>query len=94
MWMSGCCLPTPMTLASGGSAILPSTNQLLRPSDQQCSHHPAGSVQKSRGDNVVRMWLQLRSCVLCYKGGIVVMDVIWRRLCVSMIWRRLCVSMI
>ena len=24
----------------------------------------------------------------CYKGGIVVMDVIWRRLCVSMIWGR------
>ena len=24
----------------------------------------------------------------CYKGGIVVMDVIWRRLCVSMILRK------
>ena len=22
----------------------------------------------------------------CYRGGIVVMDVFWRRLCVSMIW--------
>ena len=24
----------------------------------------------------------------CYKGGIMVMDVIWRRLCVSIIWER------
>ena len=24
----------------------------------------------------------------CYRGGIVVMDVIWRRLCVNMIWGR------
>ena len=24
----------------------------------------------------------------CYRGGIVVMDVIWRRLCVSLIWGR------
>ena len=49
---------------------------------------PAGSVHKSRGDSVVRMWLQLKrwcvSCVCC-RGRIVVMDVIWCRLCVSMI---------
>ena len=41
---------------------------------------PAVSVHKSRGDNVVRMWVQLKrlsvSCVCgCYRGGIVVMDV-------------------
>ena len=52
------------------------------------SHHlasssitPAGSVHKSRGDNVVRMWVQLNrwcvSCVGVYRGGIVVMDVIF-----------------
>ena len=35
-----CCLPTPMTLASGGvrCSRLWSTSQLLRPSGQQCSH--------------------------------------------------------
>ena len=35
-----CCLPTPMTLASGGvrCSRLCSTRQLLRPSGQQCSH--------------------------------------------------------
>ena len=54
---------------------------------------PAGSVHKSRGDNVVHMWVQLkRWCVCsvyeCYRGGIVVMDVIWRLLCVNMIWER------
>ena len=49
---------------------------------------PAGSVHKSRG---VCMWVQMkRLCMLCvcvsecYKGDIVVMDMIWRRLFVSM----------
>ena len=50
-----CCLPTPMTLASGGGGVrssrLWSTNRLLRPSGQQCSHS-AGSVHKFRADNV------------------------------------------
>ena len=48
----------------------------------------AGSVHKSRGDSVVRMLVQLKIwCVMCvgFAEGIVVMDVIWRRLCVSMI---------
>ena len=40
---------------------------------------PAGSVHKSRGDNVVRMWVQLKRYVCrvcrCYRGGIMVMDV-------------------
>ena len=53
----------------------------------------AWSVQKSRGDNPVRMWVQLKrwcvTCVCeCYRGGILVMDVFWRRLCISMIWGR------
>ena len=26
---------------------------------------PAGSVHKSRGDNVVRIWVQLKRCVVC-----------------------------
>ena len=35
-----CCLPTPMTLASGGSPMFPLMvhSQQLRPSGQQCSH--------------------------------------------------------
>ena len=42
---------------------------------------------------MVRMWVQLKrlcmSCVCrCYRGGIVLMDVIWRRLCVGMILGR------
>ena len=39
-------------------------SQLLRPSGQQF-RHSRGSAHKSRGDNVVRMWVQLkRLCVL------------------------------
>ena len=53
---------------------------------------PSGSVHKSKGYNVVRMWVQLKRCRVswcwCYSGGIVVMYVIWRRLCVSMILRK------
>ena len=45
----------------------------------------AGSVHKSSGDNVVRMWVQLKKWCGCCRGGIVVMDVICSRLCVSMI---------
>ena len=40
---------------------------------------PAGSVHKSRGDSVVRMWVQLKRRSVSYVGcrwGIVVMDVI------------------
>ena len=46
-----CCLPTPMTLASEGvqCSCLWSTSQLLRPSGQ-----------KSRSENVVHMWVQLK----------------------------------
>ena len=51
---------------------------------------PAGSVHKSRGDNVVCMWVQVEKmmCVVCVDvadGDTVVMDVFWRQLCVSMI---------
>ena len=46
---------------------------------------PVGSVHKSRGDNVGAV--EEMMCVVCVdvRGGIVVMDVIWRRLCVNMI---------
>ena len=46
------CLPTPLTLVCGGSPIIPLL--VHQPASQ------AGSVHKSRGDNVVRMWVQLK----------------------------------
>ena len=54
-----CCLPTPMTLASGGSPMFPLV--VHQPAYLASSAvTPAGSVHKSRGDNVVRMWVQLK----------------------------------
>ena len=86
------CLPTPMTLASRGwSPIFTLVVHVASFSVNVAisAVTPAGSVHKSRGDNVVRMWMQLKRCVCvlggCYKEGIVLMDVIWRRLRVSMI---------
>ena len=78
-----------MTLASGGVGV--SDVPACGPPDSfsgSSAVTPAGSVHKSRGDNVVRMWMQLKRCRVCgcYRGGIVVMDVFWRRLCVSMIY--------
>ena len=65
-----CCLPTPMTLVVGGSTMFPlvaSFSVHLASS----AVTPAGSVHKSRGDNVVRMWVQFDVCrVCCYRGGI------------------------
>ena len=51
-----CCLPTPMTLASGGfrSSPLWSTSQLLRPAGQQCSY--SGGICRQ-----IHGW----QCVLC-----------------------------
>ena len=79
-----------MTLASGGSPMFPLVVHHHNFSVHLASSAvtTAGSVHKSRGDNVVRMWKQLEMmCVVCvcYRGGIVVMDVIWRQLCVNMI---------
>ena len=49
-----------------------STSQLLRPSVQQL-HHSSGICPKSRGDSVVRMWVQLKrwvvSCVWVFQRG-------------------------
>ena len=56
-----------MTLASGGSPMFP----LVGPPASFSVHlassavTSAGSVHKSRGDNVVRMWVQLKRCVSC-----------------------------
>ena len=79
------------TLASGGESDLPACSPPASFSVHLTSSAvpPAGSVHKSRGNNVVRMWVQLERYVCCvcecYKGDIVLMDVIWCRLCVSMI---------
>ena len=72
-----------MTISSGGSPMFPLVvHQQAYLASSAVT--PVGSVHKSRGYNVVRMWVQLkRWCVL--QGGIAVMDVIWRRLCVNMI---------
>ena len=56
------CLPTPLTLVFWGSPIIP----LFGLHQASSSITPAGSVHKSRGDRVVRMWVQLkRWCVSC-----------------------------
>ena len=89
-----CCLPTAMTVDGGGSPMFP-----------HVVHQPASptiwpAVQSlrrglSRGDNMVRMWEQLKRwgewCVWVWvlQRGIVVMAVIWRWLCVNMIWVRM-----
>ena len=54
-----CCLPTPMALASGGSQMFPLV--VHQPAYLASSAvTPAGSVHKSRGDNEVRMLVQLK----------------------------------
>ena len=57
-----CCLPTPMTLASGGESDVPACGPPASFSVHLASSAvtPAGSVHQSRGDNVVRMWVQLK----------------------------------
>ena len=86
---SCCCLPTPMTLASGGSPMSPLV--VYQPASP--SIWPAvQSLRRGLSTNPgVTMW-----CICgcgwrddvcgCYRGGIVVMDVFWRRLCASMIF--------
>ena len=63
-----CCLPTPMTLPNGGETDVPACGPPTSFSVKLASSAvtPAGSVHKCRGDNVVRMWVQLkRWCVSC-----------------------------
>ena len=69
-----------LTLGSGESDLPPCG------STASSSITLAWYVCKSRGDNMVHMWVQLKRWCGCYRGGIVVMDVIWCWLCVSMIW--------
>ena len=89
-----CCLPTPMTLASGGSPMFPLVvHQPASPSIWPAVQSLRRGLSTNPG---VTMWCVCgcswrddvcRVCG-CYRGGIVVMDVFWRRLCVSMIWGR------
>ena len=63
------CLPTPLTLVcvgggeSGHLAFSPPASISLHLASSSIT--PAGSAHKSRGDSVVRMWIQLKrwSCV-------------------------------
>ena len=89
-----CCLPTPLTLVSGGSPIITSlVHQPAYPSIWPAAQSLRRGLSTNPG---VTMWCVCgcswrddvcRACG-CYRGGIVVMDVIWRGLCVSMIWGR------
>ena len=66
-----CCIPTPMTLASGGGADVPACGPPASFSVHMASSAvtPAGSVHQSRGDNVVHMWEELkRWCVSVTEG--------------------------
>ena len=54
----GCCLPTPMTLAQWEESDLPACGPPASFSVHLAT--PARSVHKSRGDNVVRMYVQLK----------------------------------
>ena len=85
-------LPWPLLVGGVRCSRLWSTSQLLRPSDRQCNHS-GGVCPQIQG---VTMWCvcgcswrddMCRVCG-CYRGGIVVMDVFWRQLCVSKIWGR------
>ena len=60
--MCCCWLPTPMTLASGGESDVPACGPPTSLSVHLASSAvtPAGSAHKSRGDNVVRMWVLLK----------------------------------
>ena len=67
-----------MILASGGSPMFPL--MVHQPAYLASSAvTPAGSVHKSRGDNVGAV--DEMSCVWMLQMGRVVMDVFWRRLC-------------
>ena len=74
-----------MPLASGWSPIFPLV--VHQPASLASSAvKPTGSVHDSRGDNVGAVEEMMCGVnVSGTKGGIVVMDVIWRRLCVNMI---------
>ena len=89
-----CCLPTLMALACVGSPIFPLVVQqpaspsiwpVVQSLRRGLSTHPGVTMWCVCGCS----WRDDVCCVYeCYREGIVVMDVIWRRLCVIMIWGR------
>ena len=90
-----CCIPTPMTLASGGSPMFPLVvHQTASPSIWLPVQSPRRGLSTDPGVTMWCVcWCSWRDdvCRVCeyYRGGIVVMDVIWRRLCVNLIWGRM-----
>ena len=84
-----CCLPTPMTLASGGESDVP-TCGLLASFSVQSLRRGLYTNPGVTGWCVCGCSWRDDVCHVCgcYRGCIVVMDVFWRQLCVSMIWGR------
>ena len=85
-----CCLPTPMTLASGGvrCSCFWSTSQLIYPSGHQL-HHASGvcpQIQRRQSSAFVGAVEEI-VCVMCVgvAEGHSGLDVIWCRFCVNMI---------
>ena len=60
-----CCLPTPLTLVSGGEESDDPACLSLHLASSSIT--PAGSVHKSRGNSVVRIWVPFEEmvCVVC-----------------------------
>ena len=69
-----CCLPTPLTLVCGWGGV---RSYRFWSTTQLI---PPSGQQLHHSSGICQQ--------IGYRGGIVVMDVIWRRLCVSMIWGR------
>ena len=89
-----CCLPTPMTLARGGSPMFPlvvhqPASPSIWPAVQSLRRGLSTNPGVTMGCICGCSWRDDVCHVCeCYRGGIMVMDVIWRRLCVTMIWGR------
>ena len=71
-----CCLPTPLTVASGGESDLTACGPPASFSVHMASRAvtPVGSAHKSRDDNVVPIWVQLKMCVVYVS---VTKDALW-----------------
>ena len=65
-------------MGGGGSSIFPTVVQQLAYLASRAVT-PAESIHKSKGVNVGVVYYVCCVCE-CYRGGIVVMDVIWRRI--------------
>ena len=84
-----CCLPTPMTLANGGSAMFPLVvHQPAYPSIWPAVQSPRRGL--SMGDNMVRMWVQLKRCISTCSWGMRVQE----GLCALGAWCWICQDLV